>query len=131
MSNNVFASVKKAKNTVEEDFVGGGGVLETDLYEAKIKTAYLGTSSSSKAQSMNLLLDVNGQEVRETVWMSNRNGGVTYTKDKVEYNLPGFNQINSLCLLVAGKELGDMEVEELTVKLYDHDVKKEVPQAVD
>lgn len=132
---NAFAGKKTAtaKVEVEEDFMGGGGVMDTDIYKAKIKTAYIGKAANSKAQNVTLLLDVNGREVRSQIWVSNKAGEVTYKdkQTKEDKNLPGFNQINSLCLLVAGKPLGEMDVEELTVKLYDYDAKKEVPQAVD
>lgn len=132
---NVFANKKTAKKDtgVEEDFLSSGGVLDTDVYQATIKTAYLQDSQSSKAQAVNLLLDVNGREVRPQIWVSNKNGDVTYVdkKTKEDKNLPGFNQINSLAMLVLGKELGELDVEELTVKLYDFDAKKELPQAVD
>lgn len=130
---NVFAKAKPAQNTVEEDYIGGGGILDTDIYDAKIKTAYIGKAANSKAQNITLLLDVKGKELRSQIWVSNRDGDVTY-RDKTtkeDKNLPGFNQINSLCLLVAGKRLGEMDVEELTVKLYDYESKKEIPQAVE
>lgn len=130
---NIFAGKKTAKNDgVETDFIGGGGVLDTDIYTAKIKAAYIGKAASSEAKNVTLILDVNGREVRSQIWVSNRNGDVTY-KDKntkEDKNLPGFNQINSLCLLVAGKPMGEMDVEELVVKIYDFDVKREVPQSV-
>ena len=132
---NAFAKLKTASNDtgVEEDFMGGGGVLDTDIYNVKIKTAYIGKASSSEAKNITLLMDYKGREVRSQIWVSNKKGEVTY-KDKTskeDKNLPGFNQINSLCLLVAGKSLGEMDIEELTVKLYDYESKKEIPQAVE
>lgn len=130
---NIFAGKKAAAEKVEDDFLGGGGALETDIYPATIKTAYIGKAAASDAQNVTLLLDVNGREVRQQIWVSNRNGDVTYKdkKDGSEKNLPGYNQVNSLCMLVSSKEMGEMDVEELTVKLYDFDAKKELPQAVD
>ena len=131
---NIFANAQTAKDDgIEEDFVGGGGLLDTDMYPFTVKTAYLGKSQSSEARSVNLLLEVNGKEVRQQVWVTKADGSVTY-KDKrtgKDKNLPGFNQINSLALLLLGKELGELDVEERTVKLYDHDAGKEVPKAVD
>lgn len=130
---NIFAGKKSVKSdVVEEDFVGGGGVLDTDIYTGTIKTAYIQKAANSDAQSVILLIDVNGKELRSQTWVTNRAGEVTYTdkKTKEEKNLPGFNQINSLSMLLLGKEMGDLDVEELTVKLYDFDAKKELPQAV-
>jgi hypothetical protein len=130
---NIFSGKTMAKEKVEDDFLAGSGILDTDIYLAKIKTAYIGKAASSDARNVTLLLDINGKEHRSQIWVSNRNGDVTY-KDKrtgEDKNLPGFNQINSLCLLVDGQEMGAMDVEELTVKLYDFEAKKELPQAVD
>ena len=131
---NEFAGKKTAAKDsgVEEDFMGGGGVLDTDIYHCKIKTAIISKAGSSLAKNVTLLLDYKGREIRQQIWVSNRDGDVTYKdkQTKEDKNLPGFNQINSLCLLVAGKSLGDMDVEELTVRLYDFESKKEIPQAV-
>lgn len=130
---NIFSGKTTAKDKVEDDFLAGSGILDTDIYLAKIKTAFIGKAAKSEARNITLLLDIGGKEYRQQIWVSNRNGDVTY-KDKTtkeDKNLPGFNQINSLCLLVAGMEMGAMDVEELTVKLYDFDAKKELPQAVD
>jgi len=130
---NIFSGKTTAPEKVEDDFLAGSGILDTDMYLAKIKTAYIGKAAKSEARNVTLLLEVNGKEYRQQIWVSNRDGDVTY-KDKKTLeakNLPGFNQVNSLCLLVAGKEMGAMDVEELTVKLYDFEAKKELPQAVD
>lgn len=130
---NVFSGKKAAPTKVEDDYIPGGGALDTDIYTAVIKTVYLGKAAASEARSVNLLLDVNGREVREQIWVSNRKGELTYKDKKTgeDKNIPGFNQVNSLCMLVASKEMGDMDVEELTVKLYDFDAKKELPQQVE
>lgn len=132
---NIFAGKQTAKadTGVETDFIGGGGPLDTDIYLAKIKAAYIGKAAASEAKNVTLILDVNGREVRSQIWVSNRTGDVTYRDKKTneDKNLPGFNQINSLCLLTAGKPLGEMDVEELVVKIYDYDAKKELPQAVE
>jgi hypothetical protein len=130
---NIFAGKKAAAEKVEEDFMGGGGALDTDIYLATIKTAYIGKAAASDARNVTLLLDINGREVRQQIWVSNRAGEVTYKDKKTgdDKNLPGFNQINSLCMLLCSKEMGGMDVEELTVKLYDFTAGKELPQAVD
>jgi hypothetical protein len=129
---NVFAGKKIAKETIDEDYIGSGGVFDTDIYQAKIKTAYIGKAQASEARNVTLLLDIGGRELRSQTWVSNKNGDVTY-KDKQTgemKNLPGYNQMNSVALLVAGKNLGDLDTEELVVKIYDFDAKKELPQSV-
>lgn len=131
---NIFANKKPAaKAEVEDDFLGGGGVLDTDIYPAEIKYAYIGKAQNSDARNLTLCLKVNGLEITRSIWMTNRNGDVTYKDKKTgeEKNLPGFNQVNGLCMLIASKEVGDMDVEEKTLSLYDYESKKEVPQAVD
>lgn len=131
---NIFSKKKPAKTAeVEDDFLGGGGVLDTDIYPAVIKYAYVGKAANSDARNLTLCLKVDGKtEVTKQIWMTNRNGDVTYKDKKTgeEKNLPGFNQVNSLCMLLCSKEVGDMDVEEKTLNLYDFDAKKELPQAV-
>lgn len=131
---NIFANKKPAvKTEVEDDFIGGGGVLETDIYPATIKYAYIGKAANSDARNLTLCLKVNNLEITRSIWMTNRNGDVTYKDKKTgeEKNLPGFNQVNGLCMLLASKEVGDMDVEEKTLSLYDYESKREVPQAVE
>ena len=129
---NVFAGKKVAKDTIDEDYVPSGGVFDTDIYQAKIKTAYIGKAQASEARNVTLLLDIGGRELRSQVWVTNKSGDVTYTdkKTKEVKNLPGYNQMNALALLVAGKNLGDLATEDLVVKIYDFDAKKELPQSV-
>lgn len=131
---NIFAKKKPAaKAEVEDDYVGGGGVLDTDIYPAEIKYAYIGKAANSEARNLTLCLKINGMDITRQIWMTNRDGDVTYQdkKTKEVKNLPGFNQVNGLCMLLVSKEVGNMDVEEKTLSLYDYESKKEVPQAVD
>jgi hypothetical protein len=131
---NIFANKKAAKGDgIEDDYVGGGGVLDTDIYPATIKYAYIGKAANSDARNLTLSLKINGKEITRQIWMTNRSGDVTYNDKKTgeEKNLPGFNQVNSLAMLLVGKEVGDLDVEEKTLSLYDYESKTEVPQAVD
>lgn len=131
---NIFSNAKPTAEKVEDDYLGGGGAVDTDIYAGEIKYAYIGKAANSDARNVTLSIKLdNGKEVSRSIWMTNRNGDVTY-KDKKSgdlKNLPGFNQVNSLCMLLASKEVGAMDVEEKTLSLYDFDAKKEVPQAVD
>lgn len=131
---NIFANAKPAVQAqVEEDYLGSGGVLETDIYPAEIKYAYIGKAANSDARSLNLCIKVNNLEIARQIWMTNKAGDVTYKDKKTgeTKNLPGFNQVNGLCMLLASKEVGDMDVEEKTLNLYDYESQREVPQAVD
>lgn len=133
---NPFANVETASedSIVEKDFVGGGGTIPTNLYDGVIKAAYIQESQStgSKAKMVNFIVVIDGKEVRQRITVNNREGKVTY-KDKNSgklKNLPGFSQVNSVCMLIAGKELQNMDVESKTLNLYDHSAGKEVPQSV-
>lgn len=131
---NIFSSAKSVKSEkVEDDFIGGGGLLDTDIYPATIKYAFVGKAANSGARNLTISLTINGKESNYSIWMTNRDGDVTYKDQKTgeEKNLPGFNQVNSLAMLLLSKEVGELDVEEKTLNLYDYDAKKEVPQAVD
>lgn len=113
------------------DVLGGGRVVfETDAYEAKIKMAYVGKSQSSDAQGINLILDIGGQEFSpRAIYITNRNGENFY-KDKNDGSkklLPGFEQIDELCLVTTGQELSEQDVQEKTIEIYNFDEKKMVP----
>lgn len=116
------------------DVIGGGALLETGIYDAIVKLAYVKPSQSSKATGVEVHLQVGGTTVRETFYITNRNGENFY-KDKQDPSkqrpLPGFTSIDDLCLLTTGEGLTDQEdIEEKVVKLYDFEAKKDLPQTV-
>ena len=133
---NIFAGAKTAKDDagIDDDYIRSGGAVETDIYEGTIKAMFNRGSTKSKAMSIIVMLDVAGREVTSQTWVTNSDGGVTY-KDKKDgdkpKNLPGFNQMNTLALLVTGKSLGELAMEERTLKLWDATAKTEVNQVVD
>ena len=100
---NIFANKKPAaKAEVEDDFIGGGGVLDTDIYPATIKYAYIGKAQNSDARNLTLCLKVNGLELTRQIWMTNKNGDVTY-KDK-KTGEPSRLQTSEWSLYAAGFE---------------------------
>lgn len=116
----------------EKDILGGGGALDSGLYDLTIKVAYV-TTSSGGALALNTVFDYNGKEVRQQFWMTSGNdkgNKNTYTKDGKEFYLPGFISANSLALLTVGKEISQLDLEEKTIKLYDFEAKGEVPTKV-
>ena len=116
----------------EKDILGGGGALDSGLYDLTIKVAYV-TTSSGGALALNTIFDYNGKEVRQQFWMTSGNdkgNKNTYTKDGKEFYLPGFITANSLALLTVGKEISQLDLEEKTIKLYDFEAKGEVPTKV-
>ncbi len=131
---NIFANADAVDDgKVEEDFIPSGGTLPTDIYPAEIKYAYLAKSGSSKASGLAICLKVDGKEVNKTIWMTNGQGEVTTKNKKTgkKMNMPGYNQVNSLAMLLCGKEIGKLEVEERKLNLYDFDARREVPQSVE
>lgn len=123
----------KANVEGEKDVLGGGGVLDTNVYPMKVKVAYF-TSAASGAVAINLQGDVDGKEVRQQFWVlsgNDKGNKNTYTKDGKEYYLPSFLTANSLALLTIGKELSQLDVEKKVIKLYDFEAKEERPTEVD
>ena len=116
------------------DYLGGNfDPIATGVYEATIKLAFAGQSKSSKAQSVTLHLDLDGKELRETVYVTNRNNENFYVDktDKTKrHPLPGWTAIDDICLLTTQDGLNEQVDETKTIKLYDPDAKKETNQEV-
>jgi hypothetical protein len=100
--------------------------------------AYAGKSAGG-AQNVTLIVELDGQEYRETVYVSNRKGeNYFYSKDRDgkpstnKSTLPGFTVVDHICLLTTGLPLCEQDdtVEEKMVKIYDFEAKKEVPKSV-
>lgn len=115
----------------QNDYLGGGGAIDSDIYIGMIKVAYLITSKEG-ANAAQLILGINGGEVRETIYITNKKGENYFIKDGKRIPLPGFTTIDNLCLIVTGNPLADQEdsVEEKVVNVYDYDLKKEVTKSV-
>lgn len=115
-------------NDVErtEDRVGGNSrLLDSDIYVATIKAAYTGESKSG-AISVTLMCDIDGKEYSETIYITNRNKepySVNTTTRKKSF-IPGYNYMNAICLVAAGKELKEVEAEEKVLSLYSFETKK-------
>lgn len=129
---NIFGNVKEqlAGAEKEKDVLGGRSLLPTDVYEGTVEVAYL-TTSNSGAKAFNFVFNVDGRQVRDTIYVTNREGAVTYTsKDGKKHALPGYSLVNALCKLTIGKEIPDLVFEPKLVKIYNFDLKKEVPTEV-
>lgn len=117
----------------EEDRLGGGVLLDSGVYDAKINTVFI-TESSGGAMCVNVHFDVDGKELRQRFYATSgrAKGQKPYyeTKDGEKKYLPGYNMVNSLCLLTVGKELPEMDEEKKVVKQWDPNAKAEVPTEV-
>lgn len=130
---NIFGNLTSDGLEETKDVLGGSFVFETNAYDAIIKLMYAGKSQNSNSQSVTVHLDIDGQEYRETIWITNRDGNNWYAdkKDpKKKQPLPGFVTIDHLCLLSTGLPLANQTTEEKTIMLYDFEHKKDMPKNV-
>jgi hypothetical protein len=124
------AASELAGSEKEKDVLGGRSLLPTGLYEGTLDVVYI-TKSAGGASAFNLVVDIGGKKVRDTIYVTNRAGGVTYSKDGKKFPLPGYSLVNALAKLTAGKEIPQLEFEKKLVKIYNFDQRKEVPTEVD
>lgn len=110
----------------------GSFVVDSDIYLATIKRAYLVQSQSSKAQAMSLILTLpDDKEHRETIYFSSKEGLPYKLSDNgARKPLLGFNTINDLCMLTTEVPLKDQVTEEKKIAIWDNNAKEEVPQFV-
>lgn len=128
----MFGNIKTDGAQEAGDRIGGGGVFDSAVYDAIVKLAYAGQSQSSKAEFVEVHLDIDGREFKERFYVTNRDGEPFYTdkKDGSKVYLPGFELVNDLCIITTNKALSGQDGEEKMVKLYDFDQKKDLPTQV-
>ena len=119
----------------EKDVIGGGGPVDSGIYNATISLAHI-IKSQGGAMGLALTLKTeSGKDIRQTLWMTSgtAKGAKNYYEDKngAKQYLPGFLLANSLSLLAAGKEIASMDTEQKVINLYSPEAKAEVPTKVD
>lgn len=117
--------------TGEEDRLGGQQLFDTAVYPAKIKMAYLRASDKG---AIGLVLHLGlegGKEYTQTIYFTNKDGQTFYVKDGKQSNMPGFNQVNSLCMVAVGKALTALKPEERLQKVRNFKEKKDENLKVD
>lgn len=115
----------------EKDVIGGSRVLESGLYNLTVKVAYGGQSSGGAKFLQVVAQTDDGQEYRETLYVTNKKGENYYLdKSNNKVYLPGFNTAEGLCALAAGKHLNQATFEQKVIPVYDYDQKKEIPTNV-
>ena len=115
-----------------EDRLGGYSTLETDVYTGELKALYAGHAESG-AMNFTVIVDFNGREYRETIYVTNKKGENFWVNEKAgnkRMPLPGFTIINDICLVATGASLAEQESEEKMFKVYDTEAKREIPKAV-
>lgn len=124
------AASELAGTEKEKDVLGGRSLLPTGLYDATIDVAYI-TISSGGAKAFNFVLDIDGKKVRETTYVTNKKGEVTYTKDGKKHALPGYSLVNAISKLTCGKEIPSLEFEKKLVKIWNFEKRAEIATEVD
>ena len=113
-----------------EDTLGGGfNLLDSDIYEAKIKAAY-GGASQGGALNVTVVCDINGQEYSETIYVTGRNKLPYFEKNGKRRFIPGYNIVNSICKIATGKSLTELDSENKILVVYDPNEKKRKPTEV-
>ena len=126
----------------EKDSLRGGSFepLASGIYDLTIKYAYASKSAGGATALNVVLVDKDNNEIKDQQWMTSgeAKGCKNYymvKKDGKETGekayLPGFNAINSLCLLTVGKGIAELATEKKTIMLYDWDSQGEKPTEVD
>jgi len=124
----------------EQDRIGGGGAIESNVYDLTIDMAYITVSEEKTdgdgkvtggAMAVTIIYkQENGKEITDTQYVT---GGAdkgkknTYLdKDKNEQYLPGFLIMDAVAMLTLGKSISDLETEDKLVEVYDFQAKAKV-----
>jgi hypothetical protein len=129
-------TLSKPTNVVSEtDTIGGGSyLLDSGIYDMTIDTAWVGKSKGG-AMNVNMTLKSGNKTLRSVIYITSGDakGNKTTYLDKAgaEHYLPGFSQVDSMCLLAIGKSITELETTKKVIKVFDPAVSKEVPTEVD
>lgn len=127
---NFLASINDSDVERNEDRAGGFHRLDSDIYKAVIKTAYLG-SSTGGAHSITFIFDISGQEYRETLFFTNREGKIYYlNQNKKKVQLPGYSIFKNIAVITCGKEPNKLVPEEKVIKLWDFETSSDQLKSV-
>lgn len=128
-----FSDVKSTENLEEvQDYVSSGyKPLPSGVYDATIKYAYTGEAKSG-AKSITFAFDIDGREVTETMYVTNRNKETFYKKEGKNYPLPAFVIANDIArLALKGKQITALNTQEKILELYDYESRGKKKTAVD
>lgn len=129
----LLAALATDKSIEQETDNVGSSVLDSGIYKSVVETAYI-TKSDGGALGLVCNFKSNNRSIRQTFWMTSgtAKGCKNYYEAKTgeKKYLPGFLQANALALLITGKEIAAIEPEDKVVKLYNKEVKAEIPTKV-
>lgn len=111
--------------------------LDTDLYRATVKMAYLNKAKSG-AMSVAFEFDLGGKSFKKEIYFTNAKGEnffMTKPKDSSKpksVSLPGMTVVNDICIVTTGESLKAQRssAEKKMVNVYNFDLKKDVPTEV-
>lgn len=131
----ILSNLKRSdKVEAPKDTLGGGfSVLASDVYDAQVVMAYLGTSSGGAAFIDFEFKLANDSTHKERVYVSSgdaKGNSNQYERKGKMYYLPGFIVADDIAAVTTGHLLADQDVEDKDVKIYDFDAKAEVPKEV-
>ena len=121
------------KVEAEKDSLGSGGfVLDSDAYNMIVAVAYLSTSKGGATAINFHFKKEDGNEWKNTIYITNKNGEPFYKDKKTgeKKPLPGMSQVNSILQLMVGKSIHELETTEKVVNIYDYNAKGDVPTKV-
>lgn len=134
---NLLSSIKSADHVEEVvDVLGGGdySTLESGVYDATIKYAYL-SESQHGAIGLHVEFETSDKQTfKESFYVTNRqkeNFYVDKNDSTKKHLLPGYITAEALSLFTTQKPLSDLKTETSVIKLYDYDAKKNLPTEVD
>ena len=125
----LFGNVDTQGMEEQEDRLGGGfTTYETDVYPATIKMAYVGASSRG-AQFVSFEFDLGeGRTYKEDIYVTNAKGQAYFTKDGKNIPLPGFTQVNNICIMATEVGMVEQAHDLKMVQVWDFESSKMIPR---
>lgn len=127
---NIFKNLSSEGLEEVEDRLGGYQPLESGIYKGTVKALY-GVEAASGAVGMDLIVDINGQEYRERLWVTNRNKqNYWVTPNGKKSPLPGYSIVEDILMVTTETPLNQQNIEEKVVKVWDPETRSELPKSV-
>lgn len=127
---NLLASINDTDVERAEDTTGGFHRLDSDIYQAVVKTAFVGESTGG-AMYVTLVFDISGSEYRETLYISNRNKEVFYRdSNNKKRPIPGYALFKNICIICTNKEPNKLSAEEKVIKVWDYETSSDQLKSV-
>lgn len=129
----MFDLKRNADSQPETDSLGGM-ILESAIYDAMIKLAWL-EKKPSGAIFANFIFDINNREYKENFCVASgdaKGNKVYYEKNGKEFDLPGFTQVFNICAITTNTSLDTIakESEEDQIMVYDFASKADIEVTV-